>query len=121
GDLSGFSGTESGTDPLAGLEAGAAGATAGALTDSSTYTDPMPPVTTEPPPTNNVEITRMEPILDPAPVSGGYEGSTASTGWSGSSTVPKIPSKSVTRRGTELNRFYMARSGDTPESISSLV
>lgn len=112
-------GAEGGTDPLAGLEAGAAGATAGALADSSS-SDPLAPPPTEPPPTNNVEITRMEPIIDTGAGSRGAVDTGGSSGWAGSSSVPKIPSKSVTRRGTELNRFYMARSGDTPESVSNL-
>jgi len=39
--------------------------------------------------------------------------------WTGK--LPVIPSKAVTRKGTKLNRFYFARLGDSPKSVSNLI
>jgi hypothetical protein len=37
------------------------------------------------------------------------------------SRVPKIPSQPVTRKGVPLNRFYILRQGDTPNSVAQLI
>lgn len=110
--------TESSLDPLTNLESGAGAVAATTTTESTTETTAT---TTEPSlAANNVEITRMEPIVDSGAGSRGA-GATGGSSWSGTSSVPKIPSKAVTKHGTELNRFYVARVGDTPDSVSNLV
>ncbi len=35
--------------------------------------------------------------------------------------VPSIPSEAISRNGTQLNRFYMARKGDNPKKVSNLL
>lgn len=37
------------------------------------------------------------------------------------SLVPTVPTSAVQKKGANLNRFYFARSGDTPESVSELL
>lgn len=111
-------------DPLTNL--GADTAAAGAVTDlnaetSQTTSSLANETTTTPGFTNDVPITRMEPIISPvgenrASFSGGER-----SRFSGTSHVPTIPSQAVTRSGAKLNRFYFVRQGDTSASVSTLL
>ena len=69
----------------------------------------------------NPEVTQNEAPLteEPQLVEAPVETPKAQIAWVG--VVPKIPSKAVKRKGKSLNRFYFARKGDTPKSVSELI
>lgn len=83
----------------------------------------VPPVTNpeENNSAQNPEVTSNEvtPEVEPQLVEELAEAPKPQPVWLG--VVPKIPSKAVKRKGKSLNRFYFARKGDTPKSVSELI
>lgn len=115
-------------DPLTtlGTDLGTESATAGAVAATNNNDAAATPPPTEAAPVvqsegtgkNDTPITTMSPIFS---AEGESKPKHHQASFSGTSRVPKIPSKAVTRAGTKLNRFYFARSGDNAESVSTLI